>query len=309
MGNFAAGDWFFYFLLFVDTALLIARDADLYDDFGKWIGKTCGRRATALLPMLALLAGQHDVLADAIVKDRKGTRNEEADAAYKAWRRRETLKQCSQSELLATTLLIMFCIAELICDQDLLLNLESQAKRAQAFLNFAQTLALQIFALWGSHAIVKYKEKQEVKDQAGKVMSLPANKRYHGFLTHKKELKETEEWAVHVKDQLSAAGYACFFDVDNLKEINQDVLNAAIRDSCVLFVLLDNLTFNSKWCRDEVAEAGRQNIPIRFIVHTDRFMTRALIDQWYQQAPDTAKLVFAEQGERLDSPTPLSVTR
>ena len=75
-----------------------------------------------------------------------------------------------------------------------------------------EALLLQVGALLLSHSTVQYKDKQEVQDN-GNAMSLPVNKRFHCFLTHKKEHRETEEWAVHVKDQLRHGGFEVFFDV------------------------------------------------------------------------------------------------
>jgi hypothetical protein len=244
---------------------------------------------------MSALTGQHDALADWF-ETRQGPSQQLAPEVVKtkAKLRRETLKQCAQSELLSTASLVLVVVMEQVCGQYLVTRGMDTAARMRALGIFCLVFVFQVGALALSHAIVEYKERLESR-ALGPNMTLPTSKRYHCFITHKKELKETEEWAVHVKDQLRSAGFEVFFDVDNLKEINQGVLNAAIRDSCVLFVLLDNLTFHSKWCRDEVAEAARQDVPIRFIVHTDRFMTRALIDQWYQEAPEIASLAFAQQ--------------
>jgi hypothetical protein len=281
--------------LIFDVILLVGRDADLYDDMGKWLRKSIGKHADCILPLMAMVTGQHDAMAELFTRRvDTATDDKERTEAYKTWRRREVLKQCGQSELLASTLLIFIAVAELAADEDIMLNLKTEAARKQGLQNFAVTLVFQLGALKLSDNILRYKEASEVKGN-GRVMSLPPNKTHHIFLTHKKEHKETEEWAVHVKDQLKTRGFEVFFDVDNLQSISTEALNQAIADSCVLLVFLDDVTFKSQWCCDEIREAHRQGLAIRFIVHTDRYITRTLISQWFQEAPDVAKLAFAEQ--------------
>jgi hypothetical protein len=148
-----------YLLLVIDNALLIMRDADLYDDISKYIQAKLGSHASSLLPILAAATGQHDVLADIMAKKAgRGFTKEsedvkEKEAAFKTWTRKETLKQSSQSEVLATSILLTIvcstCIrvniasccpfsrsccfpVELIADIDLMLNLESRDKRLVA---------------------------------------------------------------------------------------------------------------------------------------------------------------------------------
>jgi hypothetical protein len=83
---------------------------------------------------------------------------------------------------------------------------------------------------------------------------------------------------------------------DNLREINQAALDAAIAESCVLLVFLDDETFNSVWCVNEVLAAAKHGVPVRFVVHTDRFHTRELIDKWRAQQPAVADVLLREQG-------------
>jgi hypothetical protein len=87
------------------------------------------------------------------------------------------------------------------------------------------------------------------------------------------EKKQTEQLVVHVKDMLEQKGikvcnaqpHLCvslfpivkavrfatgFFYCDNLETINQDELNKSIRESCMLVVFLDDLTFKSQWVRN-----------------------------------------------------------
>jgi hypothetical protein len=293
--NFDTGSAYFFALLVIDTMLLIARDADLFEQLGKFISSLFGNRVRkVLLPMIAIMTGQHDVAAVSIVEGGNDS-SIDTDAAYQVWRRREMLKQCSQSELLASALLIMIASAELISDRDIVLNAGSTEARKQGVINFLLMLACQLFALGAAHMIVQYKEGREMLSH-GRLVAVPAGKKYHCFLTHTKQNKETEEWVVHVKDQLRSDGFEVFFDVDNLREINQSQLDQAIRDSCILFCFLDDKTFTSEWCINEVMSAHAVGVKIRFVVHTDRFHTRELIQLWNKQAPDVMKILLKEQG-------------
>ena len=62
------------------------------------------------------------------------------------------------SELLASVLLIMTASAELIADDNIMLNLKTRAARLQALQNFVISLVFQLVALKISDALVKYKE-------------------------------------------------------------------------------------------------------------------------------------------------------
>ena len=83
---------------------------------------------------------------------------------------------------------------------------------------------------------------------------------------------------------------------DNLREINQDALDEAIAGSVVLLVFLDDETFNSVWCVNEVLAAAKHGVPVRFVVHTDRHHTRELIDKWRAQQQAVAEILLREQG-------------
>jgi hypothetical protein len=122
--HFDSGSSWMYLLLVIDNTLLIMRDADLYDDIAKYLTQKIGGHASVLLPILAAATGQHDVLADIVGKKAAGFTqdSEEArvkDAALKTWTRKETLKQSSQSEVLATTILITIvcskCVFVCVC--------------------------------------------------------------------------------------------------------------------------------------------------------------------------------------------------
>jgi hypothetical protein len=86
-----------------------------------------------------------------------------------------------------------------------------------------------------------------------------------------------------------------FFDCDNLATITQDELNKSIRASCMLVVFLDDVTFKSRWCCDEVKTAASAGIPIQCVVNIDEYRTRSLVDQWYADASSVAELVFVSQ--------------
>eukprot|EP00639_Heterosigma_akashiwo_P012671 CAMPEP_0206378146 /NCGR_PEP_ID=MMETSP0294-20121207/10570_1 /ASSEMBLY_ACC=CAM_ASM_000327 /TAXON_ID=39354 /ORGANISM="Heterosigma akashiwo, Strain CCMP2393" /LENGTH=407 /DNA_ID=CAMNT_0053826739 /DNA_START=17 /DNA_END=1240 /DNA_ORIENTATION=- len=105
-------------------------------------------------------------------------------------------------------------------------------------------------------AIINKSEEEE----SCVVPPLPSGKSFHFFLSHKKEL--SEDLTVVIQELLEKRGFICFFDRSNLKKITEEELRNFVRRSCILLVVLDELTVQSQWCKDEWTTAHNDSIPI-----------------------------------------------
>ena len=87
----------------------------------------------------------------------------------------------------------------------------------------------------------------------GRAAPLPVGKKWHLFMSHSKRAGERTPALVRaVKAILEGRSYTAFFDVDNLQTITLENLKAEIEASVVLLVIVDEATFDSEWCREEV---------------------------------------------------------
>ena len=116
-------------------------------------------------------------------------------------------------------------------------------------------------------------------------------------MSHSKRAGErTPALARLVKALLEARhGYRAFFDVDDLKTITLENLKAEIETSVVLLVIVDEVTFDSEWCREEVRFAAEAGVPVHTLIDKDRYPPehwrtcaaehgvegKSIIDMWY----------------------------
>jgi hypothetical protein len=111
---------------------------------------------------------------------------------------------------------------------------------------------------------------------AGKLMKWAA------FLSHSKRAGDRTPALVRkLKRILGVRGHEVFFDEDNLVDITLQALKDAIAESAVFLVFADEVTFDSEWCRAEMAFAAELGVPILTIIDMDRY----------------PKEVFGEEGE------------
>eukprot|EP00927_Polykrikos_kofoidii_P071604 TRINITY_DN67864_c0_g1_i1.p1 TRINITY_DN67864_c0_g1~~TRINITY_DN67864_c0_g1_i1.p1 ORF type:complete len:723 (+),score=68.94 TRINITY_DN67864_c0_g1_i1:140-2308(+) len=115
---------------------------------------------------------------------------------------------------------------------------------------------------------------------------LPSGKLFHYFLSHKKKHSRWADASEHVArslhDSLEASGYTGFFDIDTLAIINRDALNAAIKASCCMLVVLSDETTTSEWCRYEWSVAATQEIEIQIIIDCQRFNKSDVLGTLFQ---------------------------
>ena len=84
-----------------------------------------------------------------------------------------------------------------------------------------------------------------------------------------------------------------FYDVDDLGYISKQALESHIARSYAFLCFLDDETFDSPWCPDEIRAAVSHGVPIRIIVDHDKFPdVGKLIAHWRHKRPDVAKIVF-----------------
>jgi len=105
------------------------------------------------------------------------------------------------------------------------------------------------------------------------VQTLPQGKQYHCFASHKKQDRDSEQLAMNICDALKSQGMTTFFDVDNLRgqEITDTVLSKAIKETCVMIVILDDKILDSKWCIFEWQCAYQNNVPIVAVFDIDKY--------------------------------------
>ncbi|CAE8582322.1 unnamed protein product [Polarella glacialis] len=112
---------------------------------------------------------------------------------------------------------------------------------------------------------------------------LPPGKKYHYFLSHKKEHsilgRQPESLAMAIHDSQISAGFAGFFDVDDLKTITPEQLAADVRMSCAMVVVLHDETRVSSWCRFEWKEAESAGIPVLCIVDAHHVCRTTVLEQ------------------------------
>ncbi|CAE8648862.1 unnamed protein product [Polarella glacialis] len=112
---------------------------------------------------------------------------------------------------------------------------------------------------------------------------LPPGKKYHYFLSHKKEHsilgRQPESLAMAIHDSQISVGFVGFFDVDDLKTITPEQLAADVRMSCAMVVVLHDETCVSSWCRFEWKEAELAGIPVLCIVDVHHVCRATVLEQ------------------------------
>jgi hypothetical protein len=121
---------------------------------------------------------------------------------------------------------------------------------------------------------------------------------FGAFASHTKGAgPETAALVRTIKMVLELKGVKVFNDVDDLEIITLESLKAAIAVSTIFLLVLDDHTFNSKWCRAEIAFAAELDTPIYTLIDKDRFPPRvwkstmaehgvegkSIIDMWYDK--------------------------
>ncbi|CAE8593110.1 unnamed protein product [Polarella glacialis] len=112
---------------------------------------------------------------------------------------------------------------------------------------------------------------------------LPPGKKYHYFLSHKKEHstlgRQPESLAMALHDAQILEGFVGFFDVDDLKTISLEQLAEDVRSSCALVVVLHDETCASSWCQCEWEAAGLAGIPCLCIVDVNHVCRTKVLEQ------------------------------
>ncbi|CAE8700652.1 unnamed protein product, partial [Polarella glacialis] len=112
---------------------------------------------------------------------------------------------------------------------------------------------------------------------------LPPEKKYHYFLSHKKEHstlgRQPESLAMALHDAQISAGFVGFFDVDDLKTITPEQLGADVRSSCAMVVVLHDETCASSWCQFEWKAAELAGIPVLCVVDAQNVRRTTVLEQ------------------------------
>ena len=110
---------------------------------------------------------------------------------------------------------------------------------------------------------------------------LPPGKQWHYFLSHKKQHSVfggvPEQIARNFHDSLELLGYKGWFDVDNLKRIQQEDLRTAISQCCSLIIVLHDETLDSEWCTYEWQCAKELGVPCKVVVDMERASKAVLL--------------------------------
>eukprot|EP00927_Polykrikos_kofoidii_P048161 TRINITY_DN42381_c0_g1_i2.p1 TRINITY_DN42381_c0_g1~~TRINITY_DN42381_c0_g1_i2.p1 ORF type:complete len:709 (+),score=34.56 TRINITY_DN42381_c0_g1_i2:146-2128(+) len=105
--------------------------------------------------------------------------------------------------------------------------------------------------------------------------AIPMGKRFHYFMSHKKRHSRVGDACEHVArglhDALENAGYVGFFDTDSLSVIDYETIKAAVRESCLMLVVMTDETAQSKWCNLEWQIAESLGIEVKCVVDLQRF--------------------------------------
>ena len=103
---------------------------------------------------------------------------------------------------------------------------------------------------------------------------LPEGKSHHYFLSHKKTHSVyggvPEQVAKNFHDSLELLGFKGWFDIDNLKRINEEDLRSAIGQCCSVIILLHDETMDSQWCTFEWRCAQELGVPCKVVVDMER---------------------------------------
>ncbi|CAE8631696.1 unnamed protein product [Polarella glacialis] len=118
---------------------------------------------------------------------------------------------------------------------------------------------------------------------------LPPGKKYHYFLSHKKEHstlgRQPESLAMAIHDSQTLTGFVGFFDVDDLKIITPEQVTADVGQSCAMAVVLHDETCASSWCQFEWKAAELAGIPVLCIVDANHACRTTVLEQVRQYNP------------------------
>ncbi|CAE8643470.1 unnamed protein product, partial [Polarella glacialis] len=141
---------------------------------------------------------------------------------------------------------------------------------------------------------------------------LPPGKKYHYFLSHKKEHstlgRQPESLAMAIHDSQTLTGFVGIFEVDDLKTITPEQVTADVRKSCAMVVVLHDETCVSSWCQFEWKAAELAGIPVLCIVDAYHACRTTVLEQELAAGRDFKKGEFKlvaltveqEQEEEMD---------
>jgi hypothetical protein len=166
--DFDLRSWEFWLVMLFDIFLLIARDADLYDDCAIWIKKNSGRIGLLVLRFGELLVGP-DMTPPAERVSTQGKPNAEAPdlveptETERAAVKREMTENCVVSEMLASMALFTLVATDVLLKaagmkgEGLITGGMSDEGRNQALAVYTIIMCCQIIGIGVSHQIIHYK--------------------------------------------------------------------------------------------------------------------------------------------------------
>ena len=239
VGDFELKSISLWVVLAIDLLLLVMRDADLWDDVGRCLQEYFGKCVSKYLYVIMMVTGGGDEVGDMMVEktDKTGAfHSSKVPEAIKREVREQTITQCAYTELISTVVLLANTVVESYLDTPIITHGKCKNKRTEIVYSYLIILIFQILALVVSHKIIQFKVVSFQKQHGS---SMPNDKRWHCFYSHKKEHAHTEQWVIAVKDVLWEEHHLKgFFDRDNLDEISQRQLDLSISESCSLLVFL-----------------------------------------------------------------------
>jgi hypothetical protein len=97
-------------------------------------------------------------------------------------------------------------------------------------------------------------------------------KRWDAFCSHSKRAGDRTPALVRaVKMIMEGRGHKMFYDEDDLDDITLETLQVEIAASAVFLVFVDEVTFDSEWCQQEIAFAAAEGVPIFTLIDKDRY--------------------------------------
>ncbi|CAE8700649.1 unnamed protein product [Polarella glacialis] len=125
--------------------------------------------------------------------------------------------------------------------------------------------------------------ERRLRRQVSLSAGLPPGKKYHYFLSHKKDHstlgRQPESLAMAIHDSQVLEGFVGFFDVDDLKTISTEQVAEDVKSSCALVVVLHDETCASSWCQFEWQAAQLAGIPCLCIVDANHACRRTVLEQ------------------------------
>ena len=131
--------------------------------------------------------------------------------------RRQIILFRTQSDVLATAVMFTQYLSEYLFEAYFFSTYMQDSERFERIIQFGVIGVCQAIGLCISQRLIKWKERSARHNQGA---GLPEGKKFHVFLSHKKERLHTEALTVSLKDQLTTLGFQSFFDKDNLDQIS-----------------------------------------------------------------------------------------